>query len=206
MQNNKTIILSSAYFPPIQYFSKLIHYNNVIIEKHENYSKQSYRNRCIIYAANGLQTLSIPVKKRSGKIKISDVEIEYVTDWQTIHLRSIDSAYRSSPFYEYYIDALLPIFNKRYKYLFDLNIDIINKILNEIEEESNITFSEKFINLGVEYDFRELIHPKEKKQIPDPNFIPKKYTQVFSNKYGFQPNLSILDLLFNEGPNTISFL
>lgn len=206
MQNIKTAILSTAYFPPIQYISKLIRHRNVIIEKHENYSKQSYRNRCIIYSANGVQTLSIPVKKKTGKVIITDIEIDYTENWQTIHLRSIDSAYRSSPFYEFYIDAFLAFFKKKYKFLIDLNIEITHKILNEIEEKSDISFSNKYIDSEEENDFRETIHPKKNKQTKDTDFVLKPYTQVFSDKFGFKENLSILDLLFNEGPNTICFL
>ncbi len=208
MQNHskyKNVLLSIAYFPPIIYFSKLIKYENIFLEKYENYKKQSYRNRCVIYGANGLQTLSIPVKKISGKkIKITDVEIDYTNDWQKNHFRSIDSAYRSSPFYEFYIDAFKIFFSKKYKYLFDMNLEIIRTVISEIEETKNINFTKKFVfNTDLD-DFREAIHPKNKiHNVPD--FYINEYTQVFSEKFGFKENLSILDLLFNEGTTTVDF-
>lgn len=201
----KKILLSTGYFPPVQYFSKLIKYENIFIEKYENYIKQTYRNRCIILSANGLQTLSIPIKKESGrKTKISDIKIDYTTNWQKNHFRSISSAYFSSPFYEFYIDAFLIFFEKKYKYLFDLNLDIIKALLGELEEYKNIYFTKSYISNPNFDDFRTKIHPK--KNFPDLDFVPKKYTQVFSEKFEFQKNLSILDLLFNEGPAGIGFL
>ena len=200
-------IFSTAYFPPVQYFSQIVNSEKIIIEKYENYSKQSYRNRCEILSPNGKQTLSIPVIKKSGqKQLIKDVKIDYKTDWQSICLKSLKTAYLSSPFFEFYIDALMPFFEKRFTFLFDYNFEILQIILSELQIEKEIQFTEKYIKEYPFPDFRNSIHPKKKFQTADTNFPTRKYTQVFFDKYEFIPNLSILDLLFNEGPNTESFL
>ncbi len=195
-------IFSTAYFPPVIYFSELINSERTVIEQYENYVKQSYRNRCEILSPGGKQTLSIPVIKKSGqKQLIKDVKIDYKNNWQAQHLKSLQAAYLSSPFFEFYIDSLLPFFKKKFTFLFDLNLEILQTILNEMQIERKINLSEKFVPEYPDNDFRYIIHPKK-----DLSTNLKEYTQVFSEKYGFVPNLSILDLLFNEGPNTENFL
>ncbi len=203
---NKKVILSTAYLAPIQYYTKLLKYDEVFVEKHENFIKQSYRNRCKIYGANGELSLSIPVKKLSTKTKIKDLLIDYDTNWQKLHWKSIESAYRSSPFFEFYEDDLKPFYEKKYKFLLDLNSEIQNVILEHLDLEINLKFTDKYYNVLTEEldDFREQIHPKKKDN--DVDFITVEYTQVFQEKYGFIPNLSIIDLLFNEGPNAAEFL
>jgi len=199
--NNK-IILATTYFPTIQYMLKFLIYKDIVIEKHENYIKQSYKNRCNILAANGVQALTIPVKKVSGKkIIITDILINYDTNWQTLHLKSIDSAYKSSPFYEFYIDAFIPFFKKKYKYLFDFNIEILQVLLKEIENDKTFDFTNEYLPT-YKNDYRMSINPKKKYQTEDKTFVFNEYSQVFSSKFGFTKDLSILDLLFNEGPNT----
>ena len=207
MQQCNNVILSTAYFPPVQYFSKILNYDSVIIEQHENFSKQSYRNRCNILSPNGKQTLSIPVEKISGsKQLIKNIRIDYKNDWPGIHFKSLQTAYLSSPFYEFYIDAFKPFFEKKYKFLFDLNLEIIQTILSEIQIAKQPELSKQY-NASYNFpDFRNIIHPKEKFQTEDRTFKPIKYAQVFSDKYGFIANLSVLDLLFNEGPNTENIL
>jgi len=203
--NNK-IILATTYFPTIQYMSKFLADKNIIIEKHENYIKQSYKNRCNILAANGVQALTIPVKKVSGKKTIiTKILIDYDINWQSLHLKTIDSAYKSSPFYEFYIDAFIPFFKKKYKYLFDFNIEILKVLLKEIEVDKAFDFSNEYLPT-YKNDYRMSINPKKKYQIEDKTLILKEYSQVFSSKFGFTKDLSILDLLFNEGPNTRMFL
>lgn len=203
---SKKVILATAYLAPIQYFTKLFKYDEVFIEKHENFIKQSYRNRCKIYGANGELSLSIPVKKISLKTKIKDLLIDYDTNWQKLHWKSIESAYRSSPFFEFYEDDLKPFYEKKYKFLLDFNIEIQNMVLEYLDIDVNLKFTDKYYDEQDNYfdDLREKIHPK--KEYVDPNFKIVEYTQVFQEKYGFIPNLSIIDLLFNEGPNAIEAL
>ncbi|MBI9052726.1 MAG: WbqC family protein [Bacteroidales bacterium] len=204
---SKKILLSTAYLAPIQYFTKLLKYDSVIIEAHENFIKQTYRNRCIIYGANGDLSLSIPVSKNKKKVIIKDLMIDYSTNWKKLHLKSIESAYKSSPYFEFYFDEIRPFFEKNYKFLFDFNTLIQEVILEQLEIETQINYSDNYFfsnDLDEIDDFREKILPKKK--ILDNEFYIHKYNQVFSDKHGFKPNLSIIDLLFNEGPNAINLL
>jgi hypothetical protein len=200
-------LLSTAYFAPVQYYCKLFSYPNIYIEVYENYCKQTYRNRCNIMAANGVLLLTVPIKKTGDKILTKDVRIDYDSRWLPIHLRAIESAYRSSPFYMYYIDDILPILNNKPQFLVDLNLELQNTILELLgfkpTIEKTIDFKKTPINC---IDLSEAIHPKESKKKPDDNFLLETYYQVFSEKYGFMPNLSILDLLFNMGPSSIEVI
>jgi hypothetical protein len=202
------VLLSTAYLPPIPYISKFLTGAPVLIEKHENYQKQSYRNRCYIYGANGKQCLVVPVKKKHGtKTLISDVEIDYSNDWHKIHLKSIESAYRLSPFYEYYADEFGSFYRKEYRFLFTLNMDMLDCILRLVGIRKNYDttrYWETFNDYPA--DFRKSIHPKIRLSRPDINFNPLPYQQVFQEKYGFIPCLSIIDLLFNEGPLALEVL
>jgi hypothetical protein len=200
-------LLSTAYLPPVQYVSKFIQ-GDVFIEKHENFQKQTYRNRCYIYGANGLQCLVIPVKKLHGeKMPITGVEIDYSGNWQKIHLKSIQSAYQTSPFYEYYADDFQSLYHEMPERLFELNHLLLMHILKLLGLNSIIQFTEAFdINPIDRCDFRESIQPKPGKARPDNNFSPVPYPQVFRDRYGFLPNLSLIDLLFNEGPNALQVL
>ncbi len=200
-------LLSTAYWPPVQYFTKLILFDEVLIEQFETYPKQSYRNRMEVYGPNGIQSLQVPVLKASfKKTIIKDVEISYDTPWQKNHVKSIESAYRSSPFYEYYIDEILPLFSKKYKFLIELNADIL-KICQEILGlEVSVNFTLNFIADSGEFDFRNIIHPKSSKARVEPNFKPVEYVQGFEQRHGFAPNLSILDLIFNCGPESLALI
>lgn len=201
-------LLTTSYFPPIQYYSKIVNDSNILIEQYENYGKQSYRNRCDIYAANGKLTLSVPVIKGARrKILTKDIQIEYIENWQKIHFKSIESAYRKSPFYEYYIDDIQPIFSNKHKFLIDLNNDIMSVINDILEISPLIKLTEDYIiNTEGILDWREVIHPKASHRIEDETFLANPYTQVFSDKLGFQPNLSVLDLIFNLGPEALFYL
>ena len=200
MIDNKDIILSSAYFPPISYLKLLDDANNVFIEQHENFVKQTYRNRCKILAANGEMSLIVPVEKNSGsKINIKDVKIDYATNWQKQHLKSIESAYRNSPFYEFYIDDFIVIFNKKHKLLFDFNLEITYKLLDFFEIETQIKFNTDFENKTKSLiDYRNKIHPKKQyRELIELTKTP--YYQVFDNKFSYCKDLSSIDLLFNLG-------
>lgn len=202
------VLLNTAYFPPIQYYDKIYNNNDVLIEQYETYGKQSYRNRCDIYGANGVLTLSVPVVKGAKKkILTKDIKIEYVTDWRKNHLKSIESAYSRSPYYEYYIDDIIPLFDKKYDFLLDLNNDIMS-VVNEILDISpNVMMTDDYIqDIADVDDWRDGIHPKKSKIKRADNFVCKQYTQVFSDRLGFKPNLSILDLIFNSGPESADVL
>lgn len=213
MQNGviNTCLLSTAYFPPIEYFIAIANSNATLIELEETYQKQSYRTRCHINSGNGLLVLTVPVLRDKGdhKIPIKEIKIDYSKPWVLQHKRAIEAAYMSSPFFEYYVDDIFPILDKKEPSLFNLNSSIISAIISLIGLKNNISFTDNYIktqNEGI-LDLREQIHPKYRgASLLQKMEIEKPYYQVFTNKQGFIPNLSILDLLFNEGPNSISFL
>lgn len=208
MTDKTGILLPTAYFPPVQYFSKFLKYQRIFIEQYENFTKQTYRNRCEILAANGPVSLIVPVVKgRGSKIKIRDLKISYDTHWQRNHWRTLFSAYNSSPFFEFYRDDIYPFFDKKWKYLFDFNQAILETICDLTEIDFNVELTDDFEKINSStLNFRETISPKKQKAKHDPDFHPQEYTQVFTEKFGFVPNLSILDLLFNEGPNSYNIL
>jgi len=196
------IFLSSAYLPNIHYFSKLISNKNVTIEVHDNYQKQSYRNRTVILSANGPLNLVIPVIKPNGNnTKTRDILIDYEPPWQQVHWKAIVSAYKHSPFFEIFEDELRPSFAKKEKFLLDWNFYILDTILTITGIECLYSKSDLYIKPegNNSFNFRDTIHPKARMQKEDPDFEPLNYFQVFSNKFGFVPNLSFIDLLFNEG-------
>ena len=202
-----TVLLSTAYFGPIYYYAVLVKTEKVYIEQFENFIKQTYRNRCVILGGNGPMQLIVPVVKGRGpKTLIKDLQISYDTDWQRNHWRTIFSAYSSSPFFEYYKDDIQPFFETKHKFLLDFNLKIHETVceLLEVENTAGLTAGFEKVPEGT-INLRESISPKIKTQ-NNTNFQPVKYTQVFSDKLGFVPNLSILDLLFNEGPNGYSVL
>lgn len=186
--------------------SKFFCDKTVVIEAYENFQKQSYRNRCEILSANGKLSLFVPIiKGKDQRTPIQDIKVDYVTDWQKQHFKSIESAYNSSPFYEYIIDDFLFVFEKKEKYLFDLNLKILEQLFAYLETEKEPKLSSDYIS-KTELDFRNAIHPKAKMQKPDNAFVSKTYYQTFNDRFEFTPNLSILDLLFNEGPQISSIL
>lgn len=208
MQKDQAILLSTAYFAPIQFYSKCLKYPVVYIEQFENFMKQTYRNRCVVLGANGPLSLVIPVVKGRGpKIFIKDLKISYDVDWQRNHWRTIFSAYNSSPYFEFYKDDFKPFFEKPWKFLLDLNLSIHETICDLLEIENNAILTPGFEEVpATTLNLREGISPKKHLIPTDEHFRAASYTQVFSEKFGFAPNLSILDLLFNEGPNSFTVL
>ena len=202
------VLLSTAYFPNIEYCSQFIRNSQVFIEQHENFIKQTYRNRAIILAANEPVPLIIPVVKGRGtKIKIKDLQISYDEDWQRNHWRTIFSAYNSSPFFEFYADDFKPFFQKKYHFLLDLNMDFLHLLIDLLEIEPEIKLTTDFENApDTCLNFREKYHPKDLNSSNHADFKYIEYTQVFSDKLGFVPGLSILDLLFNTGPQAYSIM
>ena len=202
---SEPVLLSTAYLPNIQYFSKLLLHEKTIIEIHETYQKQSYRNRCAIFDANGLLDLTIPVIKPNGNRTLTkDILIEYETNWQAVHWRAIVSAYGHSPFFEIFEPELIHLFEKKEKFLIDFNLNILTQIQKSLGIEFNIDLSDSFIPFtNNPFDFRNSIHPKERMMKPDSYFHPVAYFQVFSLEHGHKSNLSFIDLMFNEGPQSI---
>lgn len=202
------VLLPLTYLGSIYFYSKLINSDRVIIEQFDSYHKQTYRNRCTILAANGPLNLSIPVMKNSGqKILVKDVQIDYVTRWQDIHWRSICSAYNSSPFFEYYADDLAPFYGRKYKFLLDFNIEIMEKVLELLSAKAKYELSSDYMKSDDGFvDLRDSISPKSSSYNEDPTFHCEHYTQTFDEKFGFVENLSIVDLLFNAGPEALPLL
>lgn len=204
------ILLATAYFGNIQYYSKLYSGETVLIEENENYTKQSYRNRCDILSGNGVISLSIPVKKDyREKTPIKEVEIDHVMEWQKQHWRSISSAYGSSPYFEFYDYLFEPLFKKKEKYLIDHNNKCMEIVCGCINKKIEAGKTEFFREPGCDdtiLDYRQSISPKAALRKEDPYYRDIEYYQVFSEKFPFQKNLSILDLLFCEGNNTHELL
>jgi hypothetical protein len=199
-----SVLVSTAYLPPIAYFLKVISAEPVIIEKEENYLKQTYRNRCEIYTANGKLSLIIPVIKTNGNhTKIREIKIDYSEKWQLNHWRAIVSAYNQSPYFLFYKDEIEPFYFKEYEYLIDFNTQILKTILKFFKKNPEIHFTNSFAKPDNQNrsDFRYNLNPKIKPEIP---ITP--YVQVFIEKYGFLSNLSIIDLVFNLGPESLSYL
>ena len=191
-----------TYFSPISQYMAIANSDEVVFEVEDNFQKQTYRNRCYIYGPNGKQLLNIPVKHLPGtsKKKTKDTLIDNKTSWQSQHLKSLQIAYRNSPFFEFYEDDLLPIFSKKYAYLLDLNIDTYLFITDALQINKNYTKTNEYL-VEAEKEYRYLANAKQELGITFDGYI-----QMFDDKHGFLKNLSVLDLLFMEGPNSISFL
>ncbi|MDD3309085.1 MAG: WbqC family protein [Dysgonamonadaceae bacterium] len=199
---NGDIILSSLYAAPIQYYSELHHAAHAVIEIHDNYEKQSYRNRCVIAGANGPLQLNIPIEKPStSKCEMKDIRIAEHGNWRHLHWNAIISAYNTTPFFEFFTDDFYPFYEKKQAFLLDFNEELRRLFCRLMHIDTPVSHSESYITAVSEnqIDFRESIHPKKDWQKIDTKFMSKPYYQVFEGKLGFLPNLSIFDLLFNMG-------
>ena len=236
-------LLSSTYFGPIQWYQKLNRYDECLIERHESFIKQTYRNRMLIPTTNGPLSLTIPTN-HDISLSMKDIRISDHANWRHVHWNALLSAYGESPFFEYYQDDIRPFFEKKYEFLFDFNMETTQKMIELLDIRPKISITEEYVlseerrvkseeseerrtksekfdsfanhkvqssNLKVQskevqsiVDFRDAIRPK--KPLPDAEFAPQRYYQVYEQKYGFQPNMSILDLLFNEGNEAIFYL
>ena len=243
-------LLSSTYFGPIQWYQKLNRYDECLIERHESFIKQTYRNRMLIPTTNGPLALTIPTN-HDISLSMKDIRISDHANWRHVHLNALLSAYGESPFFEYYQDDIRPFYEKKYEFLFDFNMETTAKMIELLDIRPKISVTDEYVlseerkvksieseerrvkseettfgdrresqfnspeapaqfisqhstfNTPIK-DFRDAIRPK--KPLPDPEFESKRYYQVYEQKYGFQPNMSILDLLFNEGNEAIFFL
>ena len=212
-----TALLQTTYFGPVQWYQKLHRYEHILIEQHDTYQKQSYRNRCVIATANGPQALTVPVEHtkdtQAPSVITQDLRISDHNQWRRIHWNALQSAYSESPFFDYYADDLRPFFEKKYSFLIDFNEEIRQKMCELIDIHPTVEYTQEFLPLHhpstitqqpMLHDFRETIHAKHPQ--PDEDFEPKRYWQVFQQKHGFLPNLSILDLLFCMGPESVFYL
>ena len=219
------VLLSTTYFGPIQWYQKLYRADEVWIERHETFRKQTYRNRCVIATTQGTQALTIPVERSNSQSSIpqflKDIRISDHGNWRHLHWNALRSAYGDSPFFMYYEDDIRPFFERRWDYLFDFNEAIIEKMCELLDIQPNIHYTDQYLpsldkerlrvgasaGMGLEeglLDCRNTITPKH--PVPDPGFTPQRYYQVYEAKHCFLPNLSILDLLFNMGPESVFWL
>ncbi len=198
---NYEILIYPTYFPSISHYIAMIDAQSVTFEVEDTFQKQTNRNRMYIYSPNGIQMLNIPVKHDSANSNFKDIKIDNQKNWQKNHFKSLEAAYKNSPFYEYFVDDLNPIFQKKHEFMLDLNLEVF-ELVNEALGIS-IPFektTEYFHEVTDKTDFRYLVNGKKDSTQIEP------YTQVFDNKYGFINNLSILDLLFNEGRYAVDYL
>lgn len=203
------VLLSSAYWPNLHYFYHVLHAESLVIEQHEHYGKQSYRNRCVILSANGPLILSIPVKNLKPKQLISEVEITYKENWRSKHWRAIQSAYNNSPYFEYFEQDIKHFYESEYTHLLEYNLHQLKLLLKLFRIEKNISFT-KLFDKSVEQgtDLRPYSDPKLD-YTEDPlvqELLTHPYYQTFETKFTFVPNLSILDLLFNKGLESLDYL
>ncbi len=227
-------LLSTAYLPPVEYFTKLLTYDRILIEQYDHYQKQTYRNRCTIAAPDGPLALTVPtVKPDTPKALLRDIRISDHGNWRHLHWNALESAYNHTPFFEYYRDDFRPFYEQKYEFLMDFNEALLHLTceLIDIDIEERMERTEHFRDKGqetrneeqdrrneeqglvtcsssliTEDDFRDIIHPKRDYTIEDPAFHPEPYYQVFQQRLGFLPNLSIVDLLFNMGPESLLVL
>ncbi len=187
------------YFPPISYFKDWIKSKEIELEKWENFQKQTYRNRCKILGPNGVQKLIIPTLHNGTRL-YKDIQISYSENWQKEHIKSLEAAYRRSPYFEFYEDDIIPLLESKEKFLLDFNFKILEQLLSILQIENEIRFTTQYKSEYL-YDYRDSFNAKKEQSVN-----MDSYSQVFNDRFSFQPNLSILDLLFNLGPEAIIYL
>ena len=200
----KKVLLHPTYFGSIAQYVAIAQANEVVFENEDNYQKQTYRNRTYIYGANGKLLLTIPIKHtgKAGRQLYRDVRIENDFSWQTLHWKSLETAYRTSPFFEYYEDEFVPLFEKRKEFLLDFNYECFQALQDCLQLDTSFSKTSKYQEQPEDsIDLRNLVVAKKEK-----SYDLQSYIQVFSEKHGFISNLSILDLLFNEGTNALTYL
>ena len=196
------ILLPTSYLPPIHYIAHLIRAEKVFIELHEHFEKQTWRSRCSIYSPNGIQHLVVPLHERKDKSITKNIRVSYKMDWQKNHWRSLEAAYRSSPFFEYYEDELREFYEGEYELLWEFNTKLLERLLELLEIKKEISFTTSYEKKpAAAIDLRDSLSKKEVLHFRIP-----RYMQVFENKQGFISNLSIADLLFNLGPRAGEYL
>jgi hypothetical protein len=196
------ILVSTAYLPPVEYFHVISGANEIYIEREENYLKQTYRNRCYILSAHGPQLLTVPIYLGSlHKTPVKDIRIDYSKRWQQVHLRAITASYGSAPYFEFYFENIEKIISKKHEFLLDLNMELTRSILEMLKIRKDLAYTTDF-EAAVDNvnDFRYSISPK-KKNI----FRTETYSQVFNAGNDFVPGLSIIDLVFNMGPDSLNY-
>jgi hypothetical protein len=199
MQN---ILIHPTYFPSISHYVAMAHADTVTLEMDDNFQKQTNRNRMYIYSPNGIQLLNIPVKhSREAHQKTRDIRLETAFDWQKQHFKSLEAAYRTSPFFEFFEDAITPIFTKKHTFLMDLNLETMQIVAQCLRMKFEYAETSEYFHDATQHvDFRNLANGKKD------NSVLESYTQVFGEKFGFLNNLSILDLIFNEGRYALEYL
>jgi hypothetical protein len=197
------ILVSTAYLPPVEYFSLISIAGKIFIEREENYLKQTYRNRCYILSANGTQLLSVPVYLGSlHKTRLKDIRIDYSKRWQQVHLRAMTSSYNAAPYFQFYFDRFEKIILKKHEFLIELNTELTELVLEILKIKKSIFYTTDFEPAaGKENDFRYKISPKYHS-----DYVIKEYFQIFDTDNRFLPSLSIIDLVFNMGPGSVDYL
>jgi len=199
------LLLNAFYLPPIAYFQTIQQHNlPILIEQYEHFQKQSYRTRAHIATANGIQDLILPIQHGNKKrLPLKDIKLSYEFDWQRLHWLSLQAAYRSSAYFEYYEDDFAHFYEKPTTYLLDFNIQQLELLLKAFKLKREITFTEEYFRAPQEQlNFRDRISPKLESLLLN----PKPYYQVFEDRIGFKPDLSAVDLLFNQGPQSKNYL
>lgn len=205
---SKDIILGSAYLAPVPYFAALYSCRKAYIERYDHYMKQTYRNRCVIASADGPLALTIPVEKSSeGKCAMKDIRVSEHGNWRHVHRNAFVAAYKQSPFFDYYADEFNAFFDRKYEFLYDFNMELTQWLCEQIDIQPELVPTTEYMDTceGI-LDLREAIHPKKSAVDMASFYRPVPYYQVFDSRHGFQPDLSIVDLLFNMGPESLVVL